>query len=229
VVIQVEVFQPLERARRRRLLTRRRTTAATGISTLLGDDQRWWRHRRRHAAPARPAVSEVRGAQPVPGVRAHAAEAVQQAGEGGHPRRHGRYGSQRRQVVLQRPAGRLVVNADGLGESSAAGGEEGHEVHARRRGGGDGADEALQEMEFGGVGLELQSVDVPCRGGVSGEVGGGEEVGESGEEVEVGARAVRDGVDTHVHELLAQVRVPVVLDLVVSSPGQLGRNRRPPT
>jgi hypothetical protein len=131
---------------------------------------------------------------------------------------------------VQCPAGPLVVNADGLGETSAAGGEEGREVHAVCSGGGDCTDEALRELEFGGSSQELQRVNVPCRGGgISGEVCSGEEVGESGEEVEVGARAVGDRVDAHVLELLVQLRVLVVLDLVVSSPWQLHRKRRPPT
>lgn len=41
-------------------------------------------------------------------------------------------------------------------------------------------------------------------------------------------RAVSDGVDPHLQELLLQVRIPQVLDFVVGSPWKMPCNRRPP-
>jgi hypothetical protein len=53
--------------------------------------------------------------------------------------------------------------------------------------------------------------------------------GGDGEQQVVGGQAlVRDGVDAHAQQLLADVRVPVVLDLVVRPPVQVRRDRRPP-
>ena len=159
-------------------------------------------------------------------------------------------------VLLDDPAGgggallvdaaeQLMVMATADRPSSIGGGEEGHEVDGGRGGGGEHADKALKKLVLGGVGLEPERVDVPaaslrsggeractCRttttsGG--GEVSGGEEVGEPacGEEVEVGAALVRDGVDPHGEQLLAEVRVPVVLDLVVGAAGELGGDGGP--
>jgi hypothetical protein len=69
---------------------------------------------------------------------------------------------------------------------------------------------------------------------VGGEVGGGVWVlrradGEGADAVhEVGDGAVGDGVDSALPQLLAQLRVPVVLHVVVRAPRQLVRDQRPP-
>ena len=58
------------------------------------------------------------------------------------------------------------------------------------------------------------------------EVSDGDELLKGGEEV--GPRAVRHRVETHLDQLLLEVGVPEVLDLVVSPAREVGSNRRPP-
>jgi hypothetical protein len=86
--------------------------------------------------------------------------------------------------------------------------------------------------QAGGVVRDV--VDERERGRRRGEVGGGVGVlrradGEGADTVhEVGDGAVGDGVDAALPQLLAQLRVPVVLHVVVRAPRQLVRDQRPP-
>jgi hypothetical protein len=92
----------------------------------------------------------------------------------------------------------------------------------RRR--GEGAQLGLATQAR--LGLEPRALPLrgvaEVRGGVVARGGG------RGGRGRVGAGLVRDGVDAHLGEPLLEVRVPVVLDLVVRSLGQVRRDRRPP-
>jgi hypothetical protein len=107
--------------------------------------------------------------------------------------------------LLQNPRQKLLlpVLAD-RGRGRAAGEQGGGEAEEVRVAG----ERRLQGAE---------RVEVGLRGVVRG--GGLEERGE------VEARRVGDGVDAHAEQALADVRVPVVLDLVVRPPGQPRRDR----
>ena len=76
----------------------------------------------------------------------------------------------------------------------------------------------------------LQQLGLPERAGVQAGAAEGrgpeDRLGEEGGVVVFGRQLlVRDGVDAGAQELLADVRVPVVLDLVVRPARQLGRDR----
>ncbi|BAT02118.1 Os07g0558150, partial [Oryza sativa Japonica Group] len=94
---------------------------------------------------------------------------------------------------------------------------------AGRRGGGEDGGGEAEQVRVAGERLErAERVEVGLRGVVRGGGGGLEEGGEI-EEVET--RRVGHGVYAHAEEALADVRVPVVLDLVVRPARQPRRDR----
>jgi hypothetical protein len=118
-------------------------------------------------------------------------------------RRHGgRRGLLRHLRLVKQPRKQLLLV---VGESGRAGEQGGSEVEEVRVVG-----ERLERVEVG-----LRRVVRRCGGGLE----------EGGEVEQVEAGRVGDGVDAHPEQALADVRVPVVLDLVVRPAWQPRRDR----